>query len=252
MASASQRTDLLVIGSGFGGLALGVSLKKAGLDDFTLLEKSAVPGGVWRDNTYPGCACDVPSRFYSFSFEQNWNWSSRFGQQKEILDYFNHCMDKYGIRSHVRTGSSVKNAHWDEKASRWQVETAAGERYETRVLVSGMGLFNQVVYPDIKGRESFAGPSWHSSEWRHDVDIKGKRVAVIGTGASANSIRAGSRQGGGQALCLPAFAAICEPERHGHARRRAQMVSEHDAVLSLRALQDFQGYGERHRAAVFA
>jgi cation diffusion facilitator CzcD-associated flavoprotein CzcO len=185
MASAEQVSDILCIGSGFGGLTLGIALRNAGIENFRLLERSPSPGGVWRDNTYPGCACDVPSRFYSYSFEQNWPWSSRFGQQKEIWDYFNHCMDKYKIRQHVCTKTSVKSARWDEEAALWTVETASGGQLRSRVLVSGTGLFNQPVYPDIRGRETFAGPAWHSSCWNHDVDIKGKRVAVIGTGASA-------------------------------------------------------------------
>lgn len=185
MGGTAQKTDLLVIGSGFGALAMGYYLQKAGANDFIFLEKSSTPGGVWRDNTYPGCACDVPSRFYSFSFEQNWPWSSRFGQQSEILDYFNHCMDKYGLRAHVRCNEAVASARWDEGAALWRVETASGARYDARTLVSGVGLFNQAIFPDIKGRESFAGPTWHSSQWDHSVDLAGKRVAVIGTGASA-------------------------------------------------------------------
>jgi cation diffusion facilitator CzcD-associated flavoprotein CzcO len=181
----TRRTDILCIGSGFGGLALGYFLKKAGIEDFHLLEKSAQPGGVWRDNTYPGCACDVPSRFYSFSFEQNWPWSSRFGQQKEILAYFNHCIDKYGVRPHVRCNETMTSAKWDSEQSVWRVATAAGVTWEARSLVSGVGLFNQAILPDIKGRDSFKGRWWHSSQWDHSVDLRGKRVAAIGTGASA-------------------------------------------------------------------
>jgi len=181
----TRRTDILCIGSGFGGLSLGYFLKKAGIEDFHLLEKSAQPGGVWRDNTYPGCACDVPSRFYSFSFEQNWPWSSRFGQQKEILAYFNHCLDKYGVRPHVRCNETMTSAKWDSERSVWRVATAAGDTWEARSLVSGVGLFNQTILPDIKGRDTFTGHWWHSSQWDHSIDLRGKRVAAIGTGASA-------------------------------------------------------------------
>lgn len=185
MLARTRRVEVLCIGAGFGGLALGYFLKKAGIEDFLLLERAAAPGGVWRDNTYPGCACDVPSQFYSFSFEQSWPWSSRFGRQSEILSYFNHCLDKYNIRPHVRCSTVVTSARWQEEAGLWRVVTQSGEVFEARALVSAVGLFNQAVYPDIRGRESFAGASWHSSQWDHGVDLRGKRVACIGTGASA-------------------------------------------------------------------
>ena len=176
---------IIIVGAGFAGLALGVRLKAAGIHSFTILEKSGSMGGVWRDNTYPGAACDVPSRFYSLSFEQDWQWSARFGQQGEILEYLNYCAEKYGIRDHVRFNTKVDDARFDEVAGLWTVTTANGQTMQARALVSAIGLFNQLTYPDIAGRDRFEGVAFHSANWNHDVSLEGKRVAVIGTGASA-------------------------------------------------------------------
>lgn len=183
MAGARQ-ANILIIGGGFGGLSLGIRLKAAGIEDFVILEKSQHMGGVWRDNTYPGAACDVPSRFYSLSFEQDWPWSARFGRQDEILQYLNWCAEKYEITPHVRFGKCVKSARFDPQSGLWNVETDDGE-WTARSLVSAIGIFNAPVYPDIPGQRVFEGTSFHSSYWDHDAPVEGKRVAVIGTGASA-------------------------------------------------------------------
>jgi len=185
MTRATSDFPIVIVGAGFGGLALGVRLKAAGIHSFTILEKSDSMGGVWRDNTYPGAECDVPSRFYSLSFEQDWKWSSRFGRQAEILEYLNYCAKKYGILDHVRFNTKVDDAHFDDAAGQWDVRLAGGETLHARALVSAIGLFNQLTYPDIPGRDVFKGPAFHSAEWDHSVDLTGKRVAVIGTGASA-------------------------------------------------------------------
>ncbi|MGE3245680.1 MAG: flavin-containing monooxygenase [Beijerinckiaceae bacterium] len=184
-ADAVGEFPIVIIGGGFGGLSLGVRLKAAGIKSFTILEKSGSLGGVWRDNTYPGAACDVPSRFYSLSFEQDWDWSARFGHQAEILDYFRYCARKYGIEEHVRLNTTVTEARFDDTTGTWLVHIEGGETLRARALVSAIGLFNQLTYPNIPGRDVFRGPAFHSAEWRHDVDLEGKRVAVIGTGASA-------------------------------------------------------------------
>ncbi len=183
--SSSQDFPIVIVGAGFAGLALGVRLRAAGFDSFTILEKSDSMGGVWRDNLYPGCACDVPSRFYSLSFEQDWQWSSRFGRQDEILEYLNYCASKYGIVDHVRFNTKVDNARFDGASGAWEIATADGASMKARALVSAVGLFNQLTYPEIPGRENFRGTAFHSADWRHEHDLSGKRIAVIGTGASA-------------------------------------------------------------------
>ncbi|HEX8781552.1 MAG TPA: NAD(P)/FAD-dependent oxidoreductase [Nocardioides sp.] len=176
---------MAIIGAGFGGLAAAIELKKRGLDDIVVLEKGDDVGGVWRENTYPGAACDVPSPFYSYSFEPNPRWPRRFSRQPAILEYVKGVADTYDVRRHVRFGAEVTGATYDDPTGRWTVTLAGGEAFEVDVLVSAVGQLSRPAYPDVPGRESFAGPSFHSARWDHDVDLTGKRVAVVGTGASA-------------------------------------------------------------------
>lgn len=183
-----SQPSIAVIGTGFGGLAAVIELKKRGHHDIVVLEKADDVGGVWRENTYPGAACDVPSPFYSFSFEPNPRWPHRFSRQPAILDYLRDVADKYDVRRHVRFGTEVRGASYDDQTRRWtlDLETADGaETLEVDVLVSAVGQLSRPAYANIPGRETFAGPSFHSAEWRHDVDLTGQRVAVIGTGASS-------------------------------------------------------------------
>lgn len=177
--------SVAVIGTGFGGMAAVIELKKRGFDDIVVFEKSDDVGGVWRENTYPGAACDVPSPFYSFSFEPNPRWPHRFSRQPAILDYMRHVADKYDVRRHVRFGTEVTAASFDADAGKWTVELGTGDPVVVDVLVSAVGQLSRPSYPDIEGADSFDGPVFHSAEWDHDVDLSGKRVAVIGTGASA-------------------------------------------------------------------
>ena len=180
---------ILIIGSGFAGVGMGIRLKKAGIDDFVILERAASVGGTWRENTYPGVACDVESHLYSYSFEPNPNWTRAFAPQREILAYLNHCTDKYGIRSHIRFKTAATSAKFDELTGSWQVTTSTGENIRARVVISASGhALSRPVFPDIAGRESFAGKSMHSAEWDHGFALEGKTVAVIGTGASAIQI----------------------------------------------------------------
>jgi cation diffusion facilitator CzcD-associated flavoprotein CzcO len=174
-----------IIGAGFGGLAAAIELKKRGLDDLVVLEKGDDVGGVWRENTYPGAACDVPSPFYSYSFEPNPRWPRRFSRQPAILDYIRGVADTYDVRRHVRFGAEVTGATYDDTTGRWTVALAGGETLEVDVLVPAVGQLSRPAYPDVPHRQSFAGPSFHSARWDHDVDLTGKRVAVVGTGASA-------------------------------------------------------------------
>ncbi|MDC0662807.1 flavin-containing monooxygenase [Marinobacter sp. SS21] len=206
-------TKIAIIGTGFSGLGMAIKLKEAGYDDFVILEQSDDIGGTWHENHYPGCACDVQSALYSFSFEQNPNWTRMFAPQPEIKAYLKHCAEKYGLTDHIRLNTHLTGARYDERRQRWTLETCdspalwqymqdkgvkpgdeldrsdealpACERFEAQVVVSGMGGLSTPAYPDIKGIETFTGKAFHSQDWDHDYDFKGKRVAVIGTGASA-------------------------------------------------------------------
>lgn len=174
---------MLIVGTGFGGIGTAIELKRAGLTDFTILESAAEPGGVWRDNTYPGAACDIPSPLYSYSFEPNPRWPKRFSHQPDILAYLRGVIAKYGLEPHIRYGAEVTEAVFDDGV--WRVVTKSGETYEANVFVPAVGQLSRPVLPTIPGRDRFAGAAFHSARWDHDVDLRGKRVAVIGTGASA-------------------------------------------------------------------
>jgi len=176
------------VGTGFGGIGMGIALKQAGYDDFIILDKEDDLGGTWRDNQYPGCACDVPSPLYSYSFELNPDWSRLFAPQREIWAYLRGCARKYGLEAHIRYGSVVEQMQWDEDERRWDVQTVEhGElgSWRPRAVVSAAGALHLPAYPDISGAERFAGTSFHSARWDQSCDLAGKRVAVIGTGASA-------------------------------------------------------------------
>ncbi|BBX65700.1 flavin-binding monooxygenase [Mycobacterium saskatchewanense] len=176
---------MLVIGAGFGGLAAAHELSRDDLADVTVLEKAADIGGVWRENTYPGAACDVPSNLYSYSFARKTDWGRRYAEQPDILGYIHDTADRLGLRDLVRTGVEVTSAAYDDSTATWSVATSGGEVYEADVLVPAVGQLSRPALPAIPGLDTFAGPSFHSAQWRHDVDLAGKRVAVLGTGASA-------------------------------------------------------------------
>ena len=177
--------DVVIIGSGFAGIGMGVQLKRAGFDSFVILERGPEVGGTWRSNTYPGCACDVPSHLYSFSYEKNPDWSRMYPTQVEIWNYLKAVAAKHGLRESMRFNSEVREAVFDPGENRWRVTTAAGEVLAPRILISCMGGLSRPQRPAIAGLDRFAGPAFHSSEWDHTVDFAGKRVGVIGTGASA-------------------------------------------------------------------
>lgn len=180
--------QIVIIGTGFAGLAMGIKLKQAGFNDFVMLERGADVGGTWRDNHYPGAACDVPSHLYSFSFEPNRKWSRAFSPQAEILDYLRFCAKKYEIVPHIRFGSNVNSAVFDEADARWRIKCDNGSEYSARFFISGTGGLSRPVYPDIPGLREFRGALFHSAEWNHKVSLSAKVVAVIGTGASAIQI----------------------------------------------------------------
>jgi cation diffusion facilitator CzcD-associated flavoprotein CzcO len=181
----TEQYKVVIVGAGFGGIGMAIALLKAGLSDFIILEETSDLGGTWRDNRYPGCACDVPSPLYSFSFELNPSWSRLFAPQPEIWEYLRSCADKYAVASHIRYGSRVESMEWDDAARLWTVRTASGDRYRAHAVVSGAGALHIPKYPDLPGLGGFAGASFHSAHWDHSTDLTGKRVAVIGTGASA-------------------------------------------------------------------
>jgi len=180
-----SRVRVAILGAGASGLCLGVKLLEAGLRDFTIFEKSEDVGGTWHENRYPGACCDVPSHFYSFSFERKADWSRKFSPQAEIQDYFRHVAGKYGLHPHLRLGVEIASARFDETAGVWRLGTRTGEEHEADLLVSGVGQLNRPHVPDFPGRESFRGTAFHSARWDHRASLAGKRVAVIGNAASA-------------------------------------------------------------------
>jgi cation diffusion facilitator CzcD-associated flavoprotein CzcO len=180
-------TRALIIGTGFSGLGMAIELQRRSVE-FLILEKADEIGGTWRDNSYPGCACDVPSHLYSFSFEPKATWSKLFSPQPEIWDYLKGVTDKYGLRRYTRFNSLVDRAHWDDSEYRWHVFTADGQEFVAQFLISGAGALHIPLIPDIEGKDEFRGVAFHSAQWDHSVDLTGKRVAVIGTGASAIQI----------------------------------------------------------------
>ena len=182
---------IIIVGTGFSGIGMGIALKQAGYDDFIILDSGDDLGGTWRDNQYPGCACDVPSPLYSFSYELNPEWTRLFAPQPEIWEYLRGCVTKYGIDRHIEYGRRVEGMEWDDATRQWTVRTGDGHRYRTHAVVSGVGALHIPTYPDIAGAfgvdsdGAFTGESFHSSSWDRSYDLAGKRVAVIGTGASA-------------------------------------------------------------------
>lgn len=177
-------TDILIVGTGFSGLGMAIKLRESGRTDLIVLEKADDLGGTWRDNTYPGAECDVQSHMYSFSYELNPHWSREYSAQPEIHAYLRSVADKHRLDEVIHYNTEMTGAAWDEDRLRWTV-TTNGETYDARVLISGIGGLHIPNIPDLPGAESFAGPRFHSAQWRHDVDLTGQRVAVIGTGASA-------------------------------------------------------------------
>ncbi|MFG2194345.1 flavin-containing monooxygenase [Streptomyces sp. NPDC048639] len=186
-AQGRDHVRVAVIGSGFGGLGAAVRLRRAGLTDFTVLERADAVGGTWRDNTYPGCACDVPSHLYSFSFAPNPEWPRNFSGQPHIRAYLEKVADTFGLRPHIRFNSEVLSLRWDEGALHWEIGTATG-RLTADVVVSATGPLSDPKIPEVPGLDSFPGKVFHSSRWDHDYDLRGKRVAMVGTGASAIQI----------------------------------------------------------------
>ena len=180
----STHFEVIVVGAGISGVGAGARLRGAGIRDFLIIEAADDFGGTWRANTYPGCQCDVPSRLYSYSFAPNPDWTRVYAHQPEILGYVRRVADTYRLREHTRFGVRMTEARWQPGRARWLVRTSAGE-FTARFLISGTGPWNEPLVPDIPGLDAFPGEVFHSARWRHDYDLRGKRIAVLGTGASA-------------------------------------------------------------------
>ncbi|WP_295692519.1 NAD(P)/FAD-dependent oxidoreductase [Lapillicoccus sp.] len=185
---STPHVRVAIVGSGFSGLGMAIRLSERGdsaPQDYVVFEKADEVGGTWRDNRYPGCACDVPSRLYSFSFRQNPRWSRDFATAGEIWQYLIDCADHYRVRDHIEFGADLTSAAYDETTRRWSLRLADGREWTADSLVMGVGALHRPVVPDIEGIDTFAGPTLHTAIWPDDADLAGKRVAVIGTGASA-------------------------------------------------------------------
>ncbi|MEO3937009.1 NAD(P)/FAD-dependent oxidoreductase [Dermatophilaceae bacterium Soc4.6] len=185
---AGRAPRAIVVGAGFGGVAAAVRLKQAGVEDLVVVDSAQAVGGVWLANRYPGCACDIPAPLYSFSFAPNPHWSSRFPPADEIQAYLEAVVDRFDLRRHLALGTEVVRAVWHEASTTWAVETADGRVLECDLLVTAVGQLSKPAVPQIKGLETFGGPVVHSARWTPDLDVAGRRVAVIGSGASAIQI----------------------------------------------------------------
>jgi cation diffusion facilitator CzcD-associated flavoprotein CzcO len=179
------QTSIAIIGTGFAGLGMAIRLKQSGIHDFLIFERGGNVGGTWRDNVYPGAACDVQSHLYSFSFAPNPDWSRQFAPQQEILDYLESCADRFHLRPHMHFDCSMVEGRYDEDTGLWRAKTERGDTLEARAVITGCGAFNKPVMPDVKGLSEFQGELLHTARWDKCADLRGKRIGVIGTGASA-------------------------------------------------------------------
>ncbi|MGW5381819.1 flavin-containing monooxygenase [Nocardia sp. NPDC003963] len=182
--AAPEHHRIVVLGAGFGGIGLAIKLREAGFDDLVVLERADDLGGTWQANTYPGCACDVPSQLYSYSFAPNPDWSRTYGKQREILEYLRRVAVEHDVVRHIRLATELTEARWDEDERVWRIATSRGSM-TADFFISAAGIFAEAKYPDLPGLDSFEGTAFHSLHWDHDHDLTGERVAVIGTGASA-------------------------------------------------------------------
>ncbi len=180
--------EVIIVGTGFSGVGMAIALKKAGIESFLLLEKGDDVGGTWRENQYPGCACDVPSHLYSFSFAPNPNWSRMYSPQPEIWDYLRCVTDQFQLRSKIRFNAAMISADFEPASATWRIATSSGTNLRGRWLIAGMGALSRPALPDIPGAASFRGESFHSQQWNPNSDLTRKRIAIIGTGASALQI----------------------------------------------------------------
>jgi cation diffusion facilitator CzcD-associated flavoprotein CzcO len=235
--TAPDELPIVIIGAGFGGIGTAIRLRQAGIESFTILERAGEIGGTWRDNTYPGAACDVPSHAYSLSFEPNPGWTRKFSPSDEIQAYLLRLVEKWGLRAKLRLHTEIVEARFDEAAGSWTLVTGAGEQLRARIVISAVGGLVDPALPDIKGLESFGGELFHTARWNHEIDLTGKRVAVIGTGASAVQV-------------VPAIAPQVE-KLHVFQRTPAWVVPKLDKRYSERARRLFARFPLLLRASRF-
>ena len=185
MKKSKSDMAIVILGAGIAGLCQAIKLKQAGFDNITIFEKADDIGGTWRENTYPGCSCDVPMHMYEYSFEMLPTWSKKFVPSAEIKRYVDYIADKYNLRQHIKLNKEIVSAHFEEASGLWELTLRDDKKVSANVFIAGSGQLHRAHWPDIDGQESFSGSSWHSAEWNHNVELKGKRVGVIGNGASA-------------------------------------------------------------------
>ena len=227
---------IAIIGAGPGGLCMAIQLKKAGFEDFVLLERGEGVGGTWYHNRYPGCACDLPSHLYSFSFEIKRDWTRPYATQPEILAYFEFLAEKYELLPHCRFGSGVRTANWNDAAARWSLALESGESVEADVVVSAIGMFNDLTWPEIQGIDDFQGTRFHSARWNWDHDLTGETVGVIGSAASAVQFVPEIVKQAGQVHLFQRTANWVLPKEDVPytPEQIHQFVNDPDALLSLR------------------
>lgn len=188
MNNNKKHLDAIIIGAGFAGIGMAIKLKKNGHESFLILERANEIGGTWRNNNYPGCACDIPSFLYSYSFELNPNWSNLCAPHKEILKYLKHCVNKYKLEDHLKTNTTVKSVVFKKNKGIWEITDSKGNVLSTKMVMAGVGGLNEPLFPKIEGINNFKGESFHSSNWNHKYNLNGKKIGVIGTGASSIQI----------------------------------------------------------------
>ena len=180
-----ERKRVVIVGAGLGGICAGTHLLRAGIDDFVILDRENEPGGTWRDNTYPGCACDVPVALYQFAFAPGLHWRHIYPRAVEMQQYIRELVTNFGLAPQFRGGHGAQSAKWDDDHCRWRIRTETGAEFDADALIVALGQLNRPKLPDIEGRAGFAGPSFHSARWNHSVPLEGRRVGVIGSAASA-------------------------------------------------------------------
>ena len=184
-AMRKKRPSCIIIGTGFSGIAMGIKLKEKGINDFIILEKASEVGGTWRENTYPGAECDIPSALYSYSFEPYPYWEYKWSLQPQILDYIKYVVNKYELYPHIRFDKEMVRAHWQEQGYFWEIACKDGSLFTANALITAIGQLHHPSIPDFEGKDTFEGTSWHSAQWNHEVSLVGKTVGVIGNAASA-------------------------------------------------------------------
>jgi cation diffusion facilitator CzcD-associated flavoprotein CzcO len=235
---------VIIVGAGLGGLCVAVKMKEAGFTDLTILEQAEKVGGTWRDNRYPGCACDTPVALYQFSFFPSIKWKYLFPRADEVQEYSEDLVDAFGLRPSIRLGEGAADAAWDESAKLWRVTTSKGAVLEAEALVMALGQLNRPQLPDLPGRDDFAGPAFHSARWRHDVSLKGKRVGVIGSAASAVQLIP-------EVAKEASYLAVYQRTPNWVVPRLDQMVTPEDVQLLLTEPETAMALGAANRKLIY-